>query len=396
MARRHHGDGGIDARGPDAWRLRYRIKGQRFAKTFHGSLADARKELRRLIRSGDTGEHVAPDKITLGQWIEQWLAIGAPGRRQRQVGGRALQRYSQLLRTHVVPALGTRPLQQIQPTEIDALYRRIEGKIAPATQQYVHVVLGSCLSTALRKGLLAINPLDRAEKVPGRGESDHGEVLDQDELRALVDAFRDSVLFPIVAAAAFTGARRGEILALRWSDLDVEARTLRIERSVDHVKGQALALKSPKTARGIRTITIDDGLIALLLAEREKHLRIVAGVPDGVTVDLSLVKLPADALMFPNPPGPGEDFSFAKLRNPSTLTVEFTKRARQRGFDLRFHDLRGTHETLLLDAGVPVHVVAARCGHDPAVLLRSYAKRTRKADTSAAAIIGALAKNVLR
>jgi integrase len=95
-------------------------------------------------------------------------------------------------------------------------------------------------------------------------------------------------------------------------------------------------------------------------------------------------------------PGPGEDFSFTKLRNPATLTVEFTKRARQRGFDLRFHDLRGTHETLLLDAGVPVHVVAARCGHDPAVLLRSYAKRTRKADTSAAAVIGALAGNVLK
>jgi integrase len=231
MARRHHGDGGIDARGADTWRLRYRIKGQRFAKTVHGSLADARKELRRLIRSGDTGEHVAPDKITLGQWIEQWLAIGAPGRRQRQVGGRALQRYAQLLRTHVAPALGGRPLQQVQPTEIDALYRRLEGKIAPATAQYVHVVLGSCFSTALRKGLLATNPLARAEKVPARGESDHGKVLDQDELRALVDAFRDSVLFPIVAVAAFTGARRGEILALRWGDLDVEARTLRIERS---------------------------------------------------------------------------------------------------------------------------------------------------------------------
>ena len=72
------------------------------------------------------------------------------------------------------------------------------------------------------------------------------------------------------------------------------------------------------------------------------------------------------------------------------------ERARQRGFDLRFHDLRGSHETLLLDAGVPVHVVAARCGHDPAVLLHSYAKRTRKADTSAAAVIGAMAGNVLR
>jgi integrase len=395
-SKRHHGDGGIDARGPDTWRLRYRIKGQRFAKTFHGSRADARKELRRLIRSGDTGEHVAPDKITLGKWIEQWLAIGAPGRRQRQVGGRALQRYAQLLRTHVVPALRNRPLQQIQPTEIDALYRRLEGKIAPATAQYVHVVLGSCLSTALRKGLLAINPLDRAEKVPGRGESDHGKVLDQDELRALVNSFRNSTMFPIVAVAAFTGARRGEILGLRWTDLDSKEKTLRIERAVDHVKGQPHALKPPKTARGVRSIQIDDDLVALLLAEREKYLRIAAGVPDGVAVDLSLVKLPADALMFPCPPGPAEDFSFTKLRNPSTLTVEFRKRARQRGFDLRFHDLRGTHETLLLDAGVPVHVVAARCGHDPAVLLRSYAKRTRKADTSAAAVIGALSKGVLR
>jgi len=62
---------------------------------------------------------------------------------------------------------------------------------------------------------------------------------------------------------------------------------------------------------------------------------------------------------------------------------------------LRFHDLRGSHETALLDRGVPVHVVAARCGHDPAVLLRNYAKRTKKADTSAAAVIGELTQSIL-
>jgi integrase len=112
---------------------------------------------------------------------------------------------------------------------------------------------------------------------------------------------------------------------------------------------------------------------------------------------LSLVKLPEGALMFPGMPAPGEGVSFTKLRNADSLTKFFAKAVRKLGFpELRFHDLRGSHETLLLDAGVPVHVVAARCGHDPAVLLRSYAKRTRKADTSAAAVIGALAKNVLR
>jgi integrase len=122
----------------------------------------------------------------------------------------------------------------------------------------------------------------------------------------------------------------------------------------------------------------------------------MAGVPDGAAVDLSLVKLPDAALMFPNPPTAGEGFSFTKLRDPHSLTKAFIRRARTLGFTgLRLHDLRGTHETLLLDASVPVHVVAARCGHDPAVLLRSYAKRTKKADTSAAAAIGALSKGVL-
>jgi integrase len=204
------------------------------------------------------------------------------------------------------------------------------------------------------------------------------------------------VLFPIVAVAAFTGARRGEILALRWCDLDVEAKTLRIERAVEQV-GTTLTLKDPKTARGKRTIAIDDDLVALLVAEREKHLRIAAGVPDGAAVDLSLIKLPDGALVFPGTPAPAEGVSLTKLRNADSLTKVFAKAVRKLGFpDLRFHDLRGSHETLLLDAGVPVHVVAARCGHDPAVLLRSYAKRTRKADTSAAAVIGALAKNVLR
>src|SRR6266545_5025776 len=98
-------------------------------------------------------------------------------------------------------------------------------------------------------------------------------------------------------------------------------------------------------------------------AEREKHARILAGVPDGVEVDLSLIKLPDDALIFSNPPGPGESFSFTKLRNPDNTTKECARKCRQLGFPaLRpFQDLRGTHETLLLDRGVPVHVVAARC-----------------------------------
>jgi integrase len=69
MSKRHHGDGSIDARGPDRWRLRYRIGGKRFSTAFHGELREARRELRRLLRTGDVGEHIAPDKVTLAEWI---------------------------------------------------------------------------------------------------------------------------------------------------------------------------------------------------------------------------------------------------------------------------------------------------------------------------------------
>lgn len=192
--------------------------------------------------------------------------------------------------------------------------------------------------------------------------------------------------------AAFTGARRNEILALRWADFDPARSTLRIARSLEETKAHGRRFKEPKTRRGNRTIAIDEGLASLLSAEYERYLRLAAGVADGAVVDLSLVKLPDDALIFPSP---GEDIT--RPRDARSVTKEFVRRARRLRFlKLRFHDLRGTHETLLLDAGVPVHVVAARCGHDPAILLRTYARRTTKADESAAAVIGALAKSALR
>jgi integrase len=392
--RRAYGDGGIDARSENSWRLRYWINGKRFTKTVRGTKSEAQKMLRDLLHSGDTGTHVAPDKITVGAWVEQWIASGAPGRRQKKVSRRTIERYSELLRCHVVPTLGMCRLQQLQATDVDALYVNLAKNLNPRTAHHAHTVLSACLGTAVRKGLIMASPMTRVEKVPSPGESDHGEVLDADELRKLLDGFRGSVLYSIVVAAAFTGARRNEILALRWSDLDVANKTLRIERALEETK-EGLFFKAPKTKRGVRTIAIDDDLIGLLLVEREKHLRLVTGVPDGVEVDLSLVRLPEGALIFPSPAS--ARFDFTRPRDPHAITRGFASRAHKLGFDkLRFHDLRGSHETALLDHGVPVHVVAARCGHDPAVLLRNYAKRTKKADTSAAAVISALSQSVLR
>ena len=125
-------------------------------------------------------EHVGPDKITLGQWIEEWLEAGAPGRRRKKVSQRSLERYQQLLRTHVKPALGTMQLQKLRAPQIDKLYEVIEqaGEISLRTQHQVHVVLGASLGTAYRKGLIASNPMLRVERVP----SAEPQVLDEDDV----------------------------------------------------------------------------------------------------------------------------------------------------------------------------------------------------------------------
>ncbi|MFZ0147021.1 MAG: site-specific integrase [Xanthobacteraceae bacterium] len=390
---RRFGDGTIEARGKTSWRLRYRIKGERFTRTVHGSKSEALKALRDLLHAGGAGTHVAPNRLSFEAWIEHWLSIGCPGQRRKEIGARARERYSQLLRNHIVPALGDRPLQQLQSTEIDNLYSRLAETMAAPTLRYVHIVLGSCLATAARTGKISVNPMTQLAKVPANKSEQRATVLEPDQLQALVQGFRGSSLFLIVAVAAYTGARRGEVLALQWSDLDVAAKTLRIERSVDETRAHGLRIKSPKSARGVRTINIDDGLIALLLAERDRHLRLVAGVSESAPVDLSLVRLPADALMFPAPPAAGKPFSFTRLRVPRHVTKAFERIVPRLGFErLRFHDLRASHGTLLLDAGVPAHVVAERLGHDTAVLWRNYAKMTKSANTSAADVIGSLTK----
>ncbi|MCA1512161.1 tyrosine-type recombinase/integrase [Bradyrhizobium sp. NBAIM01] len=401
MAKRGHGEGGIDERGENVFRLRWRANGRRHTKTFRGTKAEARKELRALTTAVDTGEHVDPSKITVSQWIDQWIAAGAPGRKKQKVGQRTLERYEELLRVHVKPKLGDKILQKLKATEIDELYGELEQKLAPMTVNHVHRCFNSALSTAERKGMLASNPMTRIEQLPSAGESDHGLALDEADLKTLVNGFKPSAtMYAPVAVDASTGVRRNELLAFWWTDFDPEKKTLKVERALEVTKKFGIRYKAPKTWRGKRTIALDDGTVALLLTEREKYQRLTAGIPDGAdasNVDFTRIKLPDGALIFPGAPAAGEDFDLTKPRDPSTFSKRFRKGADALGFaGFEFHHLRGTHATLLLDKGVPVHTVAERIGDDPAVLLRNYAKRKRKqtADTSVASVINTISAGI--
>jgi integrase len=393
MKKAHYGSGSIQPRGPNSWRIRYRINGERFEKTIQGTKSDATKALREALKAGDDGKHVAPNKGTFGEWTKQWLALKA-----RSIAGQTLDRYEDALNTHAVPVLGPKQIQKITASDIDALYSKLTLALAPGTMTQLNFVLKSCFKSAIKKKILAYNPVEDAEK-PARADEEVGVVLDEDQLASLVAGFKGSSVYPIVAVAAYTGMRKGEVLALRWVDVDLVAKAISITRNVQETKvreGDTVkmlrSIKKPKTKRGLRTIQIDDGLCDLLRQEHDRHLRLVAGVPQGTAVDLSLVRfrLPKEALCFP-----AIGASLTSLRSPHSVYDMFVKRAKKLGFDMRFHDLRGTHSTILLDKGVGVHVVAKRIGDDPATLLRVYAKRTKKADANAANVIGTLTQGVL-
>lgn len=259
--RRGHGGGSIQQRGESSYRLRYYVGDIRHTVTFRGTKKEADVELRRLMSDADKGIHIAPAKLTLKQWADQWIELKAAERQHKTVA-----RYEDLLRLHVMPKLGDRFLQKITAHEINLLYAQITT-LAPRTRHHVATVLKSCLQAAADSKLIASNP---AGKRPSPGDAEAGQALDQDQLAVLVEGFRGSTMFELVCVLAFTGMRRGEALGLRWSDFDAANKTLKVDRALEYTQKFGLRFKSPKSERGKRSIVLDDFLVELLTKERSR------------------------------------------------------------------------------------------------------------------------------
>jgi integrase len=135
--RRGHGGGSIQQRGESSYRLRYYVGEIRHTVTFRGTKKEADVELRRLLGDADKGVHIAPDKKTLAAWSTEWIALKAAERQHKTVG-----RYEDLLKKHVLPKLGERPIQQIKPIEIQKLYAEID--LSPRTKHHIATVLKAC------------------------------------------------------------------------------------------------------------------------------------------------------------------------------------------------------------------------------------------------------------
>jgi integrase len=335
--------------------------------------------------SARSGQYIERNLITVGAYLDQWLIAHA-----LEIKPKTLQDYRHLINRHVKPRIGGLCLQAVRPAQISKLYRELvttggrDGAgLSPRTVEYVHAVLRKAFRDAVVvEQLLASNPIERAKR-PRNAVRERGEVWSTTQVRAFLDQARGHRLFAFYHLASYTGARRGELLNLRWHDIDLATREVRITGSAAVVGGTRIE-GTTKTGRS-RAVSIDTDTVQVL---REHRARQVAKQL-AVGADWR----GADDYVFTT--GWGEPVHPDTVSSLMADLIRSHNEAQDQADKLlphaRLHDLRHIHATTLLLAGVPVHVVAARLGHaDPSITLRVYAHVIREQVAEAADIFARL------
>jgi len=330
--------------------------------------------LREKLESLRLGTHVDPNKLTLGDWLEQWLATV-----RQEVSPKTHERYSELVRGYLIPALGPALLSKLSPVAIQAAFNdwavggRLDGKaggLAPRTRHHLHRLLKTALTRAVNDQVLARNPLQaKGPKV----ERPKMTVLTTEQATALLDGLRHTrVYWPALLALA-TGMRWGEVLALRWWAVDFERGLVRVTESLEETrptKGKAtLRFKSTKSGKA-RTVTLP----RFALDELRRHKR------EQAEQLLALgVRQSAETLVCPREDG--------EPMVPESLTHEFTRlAARVPGLPrVKFHELRHAHASHLLKTAAHPKIVQERLGHSTiAITMDLYSHLMDGMETSAA------------
>jgi integrase len=350
---------------------------------------DAVGALREALVATRRGEWIEPSKQPTGEYLETWL----DGLR---VAPSTIASYRKNIRLHVTPYIGALPLASLTSARIAALYRTLETSgradhrqgegLSARTVRYVATILRAALAEAVAAGVLARNPADPERAKPptaneARAPEMHSWTAGQ-LARFLAWSGEHSQLHAAWHVLAMTGMRRGELLALRWRDLDLDAATASVRRSagVVRVKGQGATIAEGPTKSGKpRVIDLDAATVVQLRAHRrERGAMALQLARDG-------------ALVFGDHEG--------RHRHPERFSRMFAETlarcVKQLGDAappvIRLHDLRHTHATLMLAKGEPVKVVSERLGHaSPTVTLSVYAHVLPGDQRAAAARFAAL------
>ena len=298
---------------------------------------DVAEKLAKAISDRADGLVFDAGSTTTGEYLTRWLSDSVHG----TVQGSTYRSYGRVVDGHLVPGVGRVKLAKLRPDHIRRLYRSmLDAGKATRTVQYAHTLLKRALAQAVMDGLI---PRNAAEAVrPPKLKRDEIQPLNADQVRALLDA-SDERSRALYTVAVRTGMRPGEILALRWSDVDLEAGTVQINRALS--EGE---FSTPKTPRSRRRISLSPATVAALKAHRKRQLeeRIAKA---GLWEDHGLV--------FPS--------SVGTPKSQRNLNREFKNAAKRAGLPDHFklYDLRHTCATLLLARNVHPKYVQELLGH---------------------------------
>ncbi|MCZ6861986.1 MAG: site-specific integrase [Alphaproteobacteria bacterium] len=368
-------EGSITRRGKKSWRIKYDLPrdetGERRIayKTVKGTRKDAEKEKRRLMTAIDKGVHVDPSALTVADYLDQWLADVAPA----SVGPKALERYRGLVKKQIKPHIGTTQLQKLRPADIAAWLQALgKTEISIRSIQHAHGVLRTALAHAAAVEIIERNVATFIK--PPTMLRTEVEILNAEQIADALRKLEGHSIYPIAALAIGTGARRGELTALRWDDLDLAAATVRIERSVEQTK-DGLRVKPPKTAAGRRTVSLPALTVKALRDHRRQTLEL--------RLQLGIGALPGDEPVFGDIDG--------NWPTPHSITKCWRRAVQSRGLPrITFHSLRHSHASALIAAGLDVVTVSRRLGHaSPALTLSTYSHLFTNSDDKAAAAIDA-------
>lgn len=316
--------------------------------TVKGTKRDAERELARLVNELNAGQYVAPAILTVGEYLEQWLEDHA----RHRVRPTTLESYQAMVDHHLLPGLGATRLDRLTPLQLQRFYSaqlaqgRRDGKpggLSPRTVQYMHACLRQALNQAVKLGLLAKNPAEAVS--PPRAPEPELTVWTADQTAAFLEAARPSRYYPLYVLAVYTGLRRGELLGLRWQDVDLTRGILQVRQSLTRT-GQGILVQPPKTRQSRRAVVLGKSCLEVLVAVRQQQAQ------------------EAEVLGHANPGGYVFTSEAGKPVEPRALTRQFEAIVARTGLPgLTFHGLRHVHATLLLVAGVHPKVAAERLGH---------------------------------
>jgi integrase len=308
----------------------------------HETRKDAEAHMAQLHHQVQVGGGVTSKSIRVRQYLERWLDDVAAGR----VRETTLVGYRDIVNRHLVPAMGDIPLLRLTAPQVQGyLTAKLREGLAPATVLKHFRVLHRALADAVRYGILARNPCDYVD--PPAVQRQEVRVWDEEQIRLfLAEAKRSSPYYPLYLAAVLTGMRQGELLGLRWQDVDLVLGVARVQQSL-YRRGKRLWVGPTKTGRG-RPVVLPPVLVEELLAlrARQDEMRRVLG---DQCEDHGLVFCQANG---------------KPLHAHNIVYRDFRRVIERAGLPrIRFHDLRHCHATHLLRAGVHPKVVQERLGH---------------------------------